>query len=60
MINNTRVVTLAAALITLCGAGLRFYELGQPRYWEERDAWGVQIAYGRENGFRLLLSLAAF
>jgi outer membrane protein assembly factor BamA len=50
----------ASKLFANVGAGLRFYDLSQPRYWAERETWGVQIAYARETGFRLLLSLAAF
>jgi len=45
---------------TSVGFGLRFYGRGLARYWEESPAQGVQVAYGHENGVRIMLTLALF
>jgi hypothetical protein len=45
---------------TSIGAGLRFYGSGLPRYWEEKLTQGVQVAYARGRGIRLMLTAAVF
>ncbi len=49
-----------SSLYTSVGAGLRFYELAQPQHWQAGGAWGAQVAYAPESGFRLMVSAAAF
>jgi hypothetical protein len=45
---------------TSVGAGLRMYRRGLPRYWTDSMQQGVQIAYGRGQGIRIMLQAAAF
>jgi hypothetical protein len=45
---------------TSVGVGLRFYGRGLAQYWEERAAQGVQVAYARGQGLRIMLSIALF
>jgi hypothetical protein len=45
---------------TTVGAGLRFYGSTLARYWAEPAGQGVQIAYARGQGIRLLLTAALF
>lgn len=42
------------------GAGLRIYQGTPEAHWEAALDYGVQIAYSRESGVRLLLAAAAF
>jgi hypothetical protein len=42
------------------GAGLRFYRRGFPRYWDDSLQNGIQVAFSRGQGVRLLLTAAAF
>jgi outer membrane protein assembly factor BamA len=49
-----------SSFYTSVGAGLRFYELAQPQHWQAGGAWGAQVAYAPEYGFRLMVSAAAF
>ena len=49
-----------SSLYTSVGAGLRFYELAEPQHWQAGGAWGAQVAYAPESGFRLMVSAAAF
>ena len=45
---------------TSVGVGLRFYGRGNARYWQESASQGVQVAYARGQGVRLILTLAMF
>ena len=45
---------------TSVGVGLRFYGRGNARYWQETASQGVQVAYARGQGVRLMLTLALF
>ena len=48
------------AFRTSVGVGLRFYRRGFPRYWDESLQNGVQLAFSRGMGVRLLLTAAVF
>ena len=45
---------------TSVGVGLRFYRRGLPRYWDDAMQSGVQVAFSRGPGVRLMLTAAAF
>jgi hypothetical protein len=45
---------------TSVGLGLRFYGRSLARYWEETASQGVQFAYARGQGLRIMLSVALF
>jgi outer membrane protein assembly factor BamA len=45
---------------TSVGVGLRFYGRGLSRYWKESASQGVQVAYARGQGLRVMLSIALF
>ena len=45
---------------TSVGVGLRFYGNANARYWQESASQGVQVAYARGQGVRLMLTLALF
>jgi len=45
---------------TSVGFGLRLYGRGLARYWEEAPVQGVQVTYARDNGVRVMLTLALF
>jgi hypothetical protein len=42
------------------GVGLRFYRRGLPRYWDDAPQAGLQLAFSRGQGVRLLLTAAVF
>jgi len=48
------------AFRTSVGVGLRFYRRGLPRYWDDSPEGGLQLAFSRGQGVRLLLTAAAF
>ena len=45
---------------TSVGIGLRLYRRGYPRYWDDSLQQGLQVAFSRGQGIRILLTAAAF